>query len=139
MIHYDYCWGDNHYRSQKSLFHVASLWEGLNWLLEEVRMNKGGGFRPACGYVFDYHPGIRVIVTLPFVRVCAEVPLLWLACRGNSCSPLSKPCRTYSYPSKLSPFFQPSVPLPQDSVLFSLDATHFAAVSDCPGSQLAQL
>lgn len=55
---------------RKPLFHVASLWEGLNWLLEELRMNRGGGFRPTCRYVFDYHLGIGAIVTIPFVCVC---------------------------------------------------------------------
>lgn len=57
-----------------------SLWEGLNWLLEEERMNRGGAFRPTCRYVFDYHPEIGVIVTIPFVCARTEVPLFsWLA------------------------------------------------------------
>lgn len=67
------------------------------------------------------------------------VTFLWLVCWGKSCSLLSKSCHIYSHPWKLSPFFHPSVPLPTNPVLYSLDTTHFAAVPDCLGNQLAQL
>lgn len=127
--------------SEKPLFHVASLREGLNWLPQEVRMSRGGGFRPACRYVFYCCPGMGIILTIPLVCVCvcAVVTFLWLVCWGKSCSLLSKSCRIYSHPWKPSPFFHPSVPLPPNSVLYSLDTTHFAAVPDCLGNQLAQL
>lgn len=120
--------------SEKPLFHVASLWEGLNWLLEEVRMNREGGFRPTCRYVFDYHPGIGVNSNNSFCVYVLRFPCFgWLA-EAIAVACLSKPCCTYFYPSKFSPFFQPSVSLLPNLVPSSLATTHFAAVSDCLGS-----
>lgn len=65
--------------SEKPLFHGVSLRERLNWLLEEARTNKEGGFRPTCGYVFDNHPGREGII-IPFVLMCWGSPaLVWFA------------------------------------------------------------
>lgn len=113
--------------SEKPLFHGASLQEGLNWLPEEGRVNRGGGFRPTCRYVLyycHYCPWIGAIVTLPLVCVCSGY-LSLLGLLGQEPQPAVKilPCLLPSLkiksfllslspsPTKPSPLFPRHHPL----------------------------
>lgn len=102
---------------RKPLFHVASLQEGLNWLPEEVR---GGAFTPTCRYVLYYCPAIGGVGAIPLVCACCGC-LSLLGLLSQELKPAVKilPCLLPSLK------IYPSVPLPPNSVSYSVDTTHF--------------